>query len=1804
MDFSEAGLELITNKAKFAIDSHISDMKINNILDLSKKVCEIPSISESKKNREDFLSKMNDPAAIPGASSYAYDILRAPYLDTDLPSDIGQSLKTFFRAEISRICDVRDAVLKRVSSPDVLKEIHENFASFSESLSKTLCSCQEALFRLENGSDSFKIGDIQYEIATSFVQRQRTAFLRSLTSIIQMFPITNRQKIFENAFSLIKKCHQMDLKRTQTPLLMRDEKSIDIEISKLAHSFGLSEDVNSNDGQKFFYIAQLLYHESFEKLTYHKFPSRSLDVSDPSLNPDLTSLMQDYIISDIPLDIGLSTIINQLLAFDENSYNNVVGGFVESYNSLVGNIVRKEIVKPIIPEHKLKSLMCLKFVNMKSRANQILSILNYFEYIRCFMENKACLKVKNSNQMHCLYEISENNGPFLFEKAIQHFNSVKSHIVSIGSVFVSRLESIQVDQNPEQIFVVDRQSVIEELLELEVNFLLAKKQLVEPLLECLEHSNDKHIKQLIVDILFERPLINFANYKNYHSPYTVSIRLIEEKAKLLRVLLDLQIIHERHVSSSVIGSVPLFDSSCHIDCGQIQKRTFVDGVFVSPFEVYPSLALIPSILKTIGNVSLEFIESYDIKKSKYGSYFEIAISLEIHDLFKKLSESGLWPFDRSAFSFHFPLSNTVHSLFYSKYVCQISPLEQMITNMKEERRLRFMLSMRRFLFLSWRLQIGIQRTDLLQNAYYEQCKINGNSEKSVLMNPFKKSMNSDVIDLEPNSMKENIIDFALTEFEDISLDFTSESSIKDIIYAADFSVLKRLIQFQKLQNSILEIAVRYNNYIIDSDFMVNYFNLNDQNSDLFVTGVDPEIDDNISETLLNHYIASQVFYSSTTILRDNAMASMNKKNFVLSISSIKSKSRTILSAHAKQKKLGDSELLDLYRNEMVDSFAPFAYRIEISRVCNLERQILQSNAYIDTYIIGPELNTSLITETGHFQSFFYVPTWVETFQYLQSAPHARQGMVLKSLLQYLFSRLRVLCIVRHECSLNQRLTQVFSSIYNQSFKMDSLVFYNILQEFKSLPNSQEVEISAKFMADNEKYLFYRHEYSVLHGIESFYHQNSIESASLNDYQYGEKLKALWKSMHHQYHPGINLIHDRRYIPKWTELFAHLCHESDRSDLHTLLSMTDSYLKEALVGVESNQMLPSKIDFLCLLITQYHMKFTYMLLLNRTPSKDIDIFSSIDLMNQDVYINGIKVWNDSIVEKAILHLVPKDDGYSRFTKPIPEPKLAQAIFDVVRNQVEIILLSYQIDYLNKAIDTISNSSNGMTQKNVHDDFESIQSINIAFNNEIFYALESFVSSLSNHFNSCSELSNVVDSVISYQSQKLHQYIQQLSSRMDCFFSDSLMRIIQKWKFLINTSVTKLSKKQSDLQIIAIVSNMATQRFSHQTEAEITLRFRSQYLQLNSLKEKNRLFIESRLAQEEQIEFLTKNEFERLKDDLKQQIFVKKNQYQNVKRSVFEKVFKKITIAKSITLNIEKGSTKSSENQKITDIEHESILEKIIRENGELQKHITQMRIIKPLTEIAVTRRMKKLLVAYENERIKENEELWKKKVLTEQHHTLLSSQLYNVHIKLSSTESEIDSLKLQLENERMSNIQLVHWKAKNLKMIDELNRKISQFENSSYDVDKLVMKLENAQQELDELRAQTEYLEQCVDDTIRRPMSQIDEIKEKMIETRVAKAAMYREHTNPRFELSLDMKESFVQKLSEENIQLRLKNEELQNKISDLEKEKQKRSSSTRDFMESVPQSRAVSKLKTTSQKSPKSGTIIRPSIPSRSVSRI
>jgi hypothetical protein len=172
---------------------------------------------------------------------------------------------------------------------------------------------------------------------------------------------------------------------------------------------------------------------------------------------------------------------------------------------------------------------------------------------------------------------------------------------------------------------------------------------------------------------------------------------------------------------------------------------------------------------------------------------------------------------------------------------------------------------------------------------------------------------------------------------------------------------------------------------------------------------------------------------------------------------------------------------------------------------------------------------------------------------------------------------------------------------------------------------------------------------------------------------------------------------------------------------------------------------------------------------------------------------------------------------------------------------------------------------------------------------------------------------------------------------------------------------------------------------------------------------------------------------------------------------------------------------------------------------------------------------------------------------------------------------INKLKTRLENEKMGNIQLVHWKANNLKTIDEMDRQLAIVSSAEdVNIDLLLKRLLAAHTELDGLLDYSAKFNEVADENIRQPIAEVATMWNEILDATKRESFSRNARTTTAFERQKERKRiAFEEKLRNENMELQQQNEELRSQIAALESEKLKKSVQVKAVMEETLMNRGI-----------------------------
>ena len=414
VELSETTLESLIEKINSLIQNKVAHLVPVQITQLYDKIPQVHTMLEYRGAQ--FIEKVAIPLDEPQITSYSDQLLSKPFEYHDLPKDTQNVLHKFFEDEKNRSVRIRDVVLKRFLKQGGNPEICDSFSTYMESISSYLLKCQEGIGHLQSSTFStYTANDIFCELSHNYAKRKRNAMLDDFYIQIRRYPQIKRKQIYTRIFDKIHNNLQIDSDTSMIPLCISTEKELDNQLLKFAHRFDLEADLATHEGQKFLYFADKIFDKLWKFLKLP--PVRGTIVPSYEVSASIEEKALLHQIQQQNSDIKLKMIFDQLFSMTNDQILLNTKESAQYYNMVVGNQIRGQIepVRPLLPGQKILAWFELRYLHSKFQSHVIISILNYFEYVKIFIDNPDTdLKVKTNQSYQELIEISDSNGPFLF----------------------------------------------------------------------------------------------------------------------------------------------------------------------------------------------------------------------------------------------------------------------------------------------------------------------------------------------------------------------------------------------------------------------------------------------------------------------------------------------------------------------------------------------------------------------------------------------------------------------------------------------------------------------------------------------------------------------------------------------------------------------------------------------------------------------------------------------------------------------------------------------------------------------------------------------------------------------------------------------------------------------------------------------------------------------------------------------------------------------------------------------------------------------------------------------------------------------------------------------------------------------------------------------------------------------------------------------------------------------------------------------------------------------------------------------
>jgi hypothetical protein len=639
--------------------------------------------------------------------------------------------------------------------------------------------------------------------------------------------------------------------------------------------------------------------------------------------------------------------------------------------------------------------------------------------------------------------------------------------------------------------------------------------------------------------------------------------------------------------------------------------------------------------------------------------------------------------------------------------------------------------------------------------------------------------------------------------------------------------------------------------------------------------------------------------------------------------------------------------------------------------------------------------------------------------------------------------------------------------------------------------------------------------------------------------------------------------------------------------------------------ELTDLFPSLIDYLANGLSLYHLKFAFILLLARVNESQINQQTTLSIVNNKIFLDGMTVWTDVVFLIASAKCNPEGEDAFRYltNQPPPVIKMQQCTTDVVKQQIEQILIANQIQRhqtmyhkwasgeatpnLEKSLKKLRPAiENDPALVNSQSDTLFIIQPTVAetqFRTEHRYIMADFVNSLSLALDSCALERKSHDGSLpmTFKAENFEQACQKLSTALTVFANGSMSDLNVTWKEYLTTTCAEIERNKDSTRLVQRIGSFVHAGFQRRIETEKISKCQDELLELTALRSEHHRRMRARAPIEHEIEDQIRNEFDKLLADLRNQITTRQSMFSDIRRSVMDRVAKKIETAKAVSLTVDRSGDYDAERSSAAT--NMALFTDAQTESAKLTKQVTKTRIMKSMSEVAAFRFFKKRIMAVELDRKVAHSLLWSSRLASE----------------ISEQAVQAERLKSQLENEKATNSQLVHWKAKNLKTVDILKQQLSAFKGvGDVNIDTLLEKLCDRHAELDVLREEGNGFDQQVKEEVEDRMTEVDPLRAEITSTRCQKAELLtsmREKETDEEPPVLD-----IGSLRKENVKLKRANELLEEEIRDLENQKDRRACDVRRFMETTVAPPPASLR--SSAKAP--GIIIRPVLAPKAIGKL
>lgn len=1761
---SEANLELLLKELEDGIKNIITPFNDSEIALCSGKIREL-----KLKKRSLFIDSFEKQKPLQIKPFYVDECIDKVSKNDFENLTTNQKIADYFSYEMNRAKKIRDRLTRNCSTSEVFSQVEPEFVTLFQSLSAHITTCQNIINGLTQSTiPTYSDDDLIMLLKGKFVRHLKKLFLHVLKLEAKQLIVSRRYQIMNDSFNRI----EADLTRNNTltqpevPVMIAETADLDKKLISLATRFGVTEPMDSPDAQRYLYICDKYFTAIWSKLENISYTPTKTTYKINAVKKTSEHITEESYLAEIPIEQTVNIIWEKLasdnfpkllamIKSDAGNYNTLVNG---EYNKTRTVLTRRE---PLQLE-KVNVYFRFRTARAKWLFLMIQSQLNMFEAMLSNICGSNYTWRESKEILHLIDVLDENGNLVMLSSAQERFEDVKTTILKTVGYYTNIYEEKLIANNRTDV-MVDREQMIINMLEDEAIYLNAKRKLLQCLYECAVHHKTEDTIRIFAHAVADRAYLNVPLNKSYKIGYNLAIQLINKQADVISSIIKVQVLHERHISAILPNDVPLFDRLC---ISPAQSKLFIESVPISPHETF-RLSDIPNLIELLSNEALSFCEQTDIKKLRYTRYVELSLWNSFSDRFSEICQ--YLPFSLTTYPFKCELSSGPYSLISSPIINTLSGAMKFMENVPKSRRTRFLLNLIVAVDVCWELQDILIKCDALQDVYISQSSRCGFNDPKVYMNPFTAQMTHEVIDIGDIINTEKVLDFGMTDYDRVDFNFSKSYMLMDDIISGHFKQMKEINQFQKLHYFIMDVAVRYNFFLLDNDIIVDHFSLAmDESSDFFLTqaGVNG---DTIQSSFIRSFMAPTILLDAQYIVDNYKKAQENRDWYFVNIRAIKKEARLILNAQAKQQSIN----YETYISQLLDVFSGPAYRMEVAFVCRIFRQFLLLNAFSDAFIIEPT-SKQLVTESGNTQNSYIIPIWGTIFIYCRSAPIARQGSIFKAVLSHVCYIYRLNQMIRFECSLSQPKSKVLIDLTTCQFQMETTMPQRIYNELSRIPGYNEFDVSSRFLCDKVRQMEMRQELAIYSAFEQSFLTMESNDANLRSY-----LVTVLNQMSD--FPDVDGMVSLRYSPSWCTRFFCDADESSRQELLRRINLVDQRVDGDLAArdirstIESYQAVIESITFMGSLLAHYRLKFAFFCLY----SGIMEFTDPLSQMTPQIYSHGNDIWDERIVSQAHHILAPHEDEIQLLKKkPLPEIRIIGAQIEALRNECDKAILTKQFIIVKQEIERLPtilspDRNQGRLDPEMMKFSLSSNDINNFFDGDAKNARARLVHKLSNVLKNArvGEIQNGEQTInFDIVERKMHH----LTPFLYEYEKESLEQQSSLWHGIFGFMLDLYNEDNNTLKLIDIFEKIVLGRYDYELATSLCSMLGSDFLKINNLEDKIRSRKKAIIYEDIDSTEEIKAEFDTLLYDLRRQKDRTKKSFAKCREELYGLVQSRLKAAGEVQFSVERfkkmtmqGFKQDTSSEFNIDEEKNDERSMAVKKDIEaLRKKITVMRIVRCMSNIATRRFFIKRIASSTSDMKFESAKMWEGKRDFEVYEESTLASLKRYYRALSDNSIEAARMRVMIDSEKQNTIQLVHWKALNAKKEDELNRKLKQFDGvGDVDVSALLHKLEAAQATLNKLKEDSNKLDAQAEIDIRRPMTAIERTRKKIVVSKIERTRIISERvpaTLSRAASTLNAtaltsshtltSDGLLQTLQSENEMLSVRNEYLRRQIADCE----------------------------------------------------